>query len=214
MASNLRPTSGKDNPCLSLSSGLGHNKAMTKIKTLLFLTLLAGAHASHAAELAGVSFPDTLSLEGHAKVLNGLGLRLATFIKIKVYVAGLYVSHKSKDAATLLLDKESKLIRMSFLRDLAAEKLREALSEGFEKACKGEECKTFDGPVKSFVKLQPDLKKGEVLDFELMPEEIVVKKGEKELGRVKAPGLAHVMLRIWIGDNPPNKELKSGLLGN
>jgi hypothetical protein len=63
------------------------------------------------------------------------------------------------------------------------------------------------------VKLQPDVKKGDTLDFELLQTEIIVKKNDKELGRVAGVGLGQVVLRVWIGENPPNPELKEGLLG-
>jgi hypothetical protein len=189
------------------------SKLLSPPKTSLLFVLLALNAPLFAGELAGVKLPDAVVLEGQPKVLNGLGLRLATFFKVKVYVAGLYVSEKSPDSAKHLGDTSSKLVRMSFLRDVDAEILGEAFSDGFEKACKGDECKTFGEAVKAFVKLQPDVKQGETLDFELLQAEIIVKKNDKELGRVAGVGLGQVVLRVWIGDNPPNPELKVGLLG-
>lgn len=163
--------------------------------------------------MAGVTLPDTVTLAGQSRVLNGLGMRLATFFKVKVYVAGLYVSQKSQDPAALLADASSKLVRMSFVRDVDADTLREAFSDGFAKACKGEECKTFQKAVDDFVKIQPAVVKGDTLDFELLPDALVVKKNAQELGKVATKGLSPIILRIWLGDNPPNPELKTGMLG-
>ena len=168
---------------------------------------------SSSAELAGVTLPETVTLVGQPRVLNGVGLRLATFFKVKVYVAGLYVAQKSQEASVLLADTSSKLVRMSFVREVDAETLRDAFSDGFKKACKGDECKTYDAAVEEFVKLQPAVIQGDVLDFELLPEELVVKKNDIEVGKVKAPGLGPIILRVWIGENPPNPELKKGMLG-
>ncbi|MEO5667499.1 MAG: chalcone isomerase family protein [Bdellovibrionota bacterium] len=188
---------------------------MKKISQLIATATLAFVvgNQAHAAELAGVQFPDTVVLAGQTRSLNGLGLRLATFFKVKVYVAGLYVAKKSTDASALLMDADSKLMRLSFLRDLDAAKLSDAFAEGFEKACKGGECKDYASAVKSFTALQPEVRRGEVLDFEFHPSEVILKKGDKVLGHVNSVGFSQILLRIWIGENPPNSELKTGLLG-
>jgi len=180
----------------------------------MVLSWVIGTSATlRAGELAGVTLPESVVVAGESRLLNGLGLRLATFFKVKVYVAGLYVTEKSSDAAKLLADSSSKLVRLFFLRDVDAETLRDAFADGFEKSCRPEECQRLAASVKSFVALQSDVKKGGTLDFELLPAEIVVKKDGKETGRIAAPGLGQVILRIWIGENPPNAELKAGLLG-
>ena len=51
-----------------------------------------------AAELAGVVMPEQVTVDGKTLVLNGLGLREATFLRVDVYVAGLYLEEKSQDA--------------------------------------------------------------------------------------------------------------------
>ena len=44
-----------------------------------------------------VTMPDTISIKGADLVLNGLGTRKATWLRVKVYVGGLYLEKKSKD---------------------------------------------------------------------------------------------------------------------
>jgi len=166
-----------------------------------------------AAELAGVEMPDSVEVAGQSRVLNGQGMRLATFFKVKVYVAGLYVSHKTHDAETLLSDTDSKLMKMAMLRDLKAEQLQEALQEGFEKACSGEECEKYKEAIVQFAKLQPPVKKGELLEYAFLPEKVEVSHQGKSVGTVQAAGFSQVMIRVWLGKDPPNSELKKGLLG-
>ena len=56
--------------------------------SLLLILFLAGIPAiASTAECEGVTMEDAVTQDGHALTLNGLGLRLATFIKVKVYVS-------------------------------------------------------------------------------------------------------------------------------
>lgn len=183
------------------------------MKTLVLIIVGFLSGSLHAAQLAGVEMPDSVELGGQTRVLNGQGLRLATMFKVKVYVAGLYVSQKSQDAEVLMKNTESKLLKMSMLRDLKAEQLQEALSEGFEKACVAEECTRYKDAIVQFAKLQREVKKGEMLEYFMLPEKMEVVHQGKSLGSVDAPGFAQVMIRVWLGKNPPNSELKQGLLG-
>ena len=46
-----------------------------------------------ARELEGVTMPDSISVDGQTLALNGMGVRIkkVVFVKVKVYVGGLYV---------------------------------------------------------------------------------------------------------------------------
>jgi Chalcone isomerase-like len=54
------------------------------------------------ATCGGAEFPDSLSSDGVELLLNGLGVRKATFLNIEVYVAALYLPQKSTNAAQIL----------------------------------------------------------------------------------------------------------------
>ena len=62
---------------------------MKRTASLALLLALAAVPASSAREVAGVTLPDTVSVEGKTLKLNGAGLR--TKVVFKVYVAGLYL---------------------------------------------------------------------------------------------------------------------------
>ena len=74
-------------------------------RTTCFLstaTLMAlMAHPARAAECLGVTMPDEYKLGGDTLVLNGLGARFATMLKVEVYVAGLYLKERSHDPAAV-----------------------------------------------------------------------------------------------------------------
>ena len=61
-----------------------------------------GVTAAQAATLEGQQFDDTVVLGQHKLQLNGLGLRGVAWLK--AFVAGLYVTTPSRDAAALLAE--------------------------------------------------------------------------------------------------------------
>ena len=64
---------------------------MTRIA--LVLTVVLGAATATAATKAGVTMPDSVTVETKTLSLNGLGLREATIFDVDGYVAGLYVEN-------------------------------------------------------------------------------------------------------------------------
>src|ERR1700753_3641177 len=71
--------------------------------TALVLTLLLATAAADAQEMTcrDISFPRHLQVNGSDLTLNGLGVRKATFLKVNVYVAALYVVQPSRDPKPL-----------------------------------------------------------------------------------------------------------------
>ncbi|MCH3857694.1 chalcone isomerase family protein, partial [Campylobacter jejuni] len=88
----------------------------------------AAAPARADVEVAGVRVPEQLSEGGHALVLNGAGLR--TKFVVKVYVAALYASARSQDAAALINSNEPRRMRLQLLRDVDSKSLDAALQDG------------------------------------------------------------------------------------
>jgi hypothetical protein len=62
-------------------------------------------------EVSGVSMPEVASGDNKELRLNGMGLRTKFFIKI--YVAGLYLGHKEKDAAKILAEFRAELKKVA-----------------------------------------------------------------------------------------------------
>src|SRR5258706_5463826 len=91
------------------------------------LFLLAQARA---AQLAGVSMPDSLPVAGKKLKLNGQGLRTKLFFKI--YVAGLYIETPTHDATAIVAADAPKKIVMHFLYGkVTQQQLIDAWNEGF-----------------------------------------------------------------------------------
>lgn len=178
---------------------------------LVIATLVAGV--AQGKECKGVNFPDQAQVEGTNLTLNGLGLRQATAFKVNVYVAALYVAKVSNDANALLgADAPSQLI-LQFVRNVGADDLRKGWSEGFEKNSK-DQLPALKDRIATLNGWMTDVKTGERLTFTSKPGAgVTVNVNGVVKGTVKGDDFAKAFLAIWLGGDPPNPEIKAGMLG-
>jgi hypothetical protein len=187
---------------------------MKRIYLILLLSLsLLGTHTTAAAgQCAGVTMPDSATLDDHALVLNGLGLRLATFFKVKVYVAALYVPEKSDQAQLLLSDDQPWQLVLSFVRSVDSGDMVKAWDEGFADNAKAQ-LPVLKDRIDTLNSAMKDLKEEDTLVFSYVPDKgtSIEVKGQHE-ATIEGHDFASALLSIWLGD-PPNDEIKRGLLG-
>ena len=186
-------------------------------RNLIIGLLTAGAifcaSAVSAKELQGVSFPDQIKLGDTSLALNGLGLRLATAFNVKVYVAALYVTQPTNNAAAILGSNTPKELTLHFLRNVDGPDLSKAWKEGFEKNAK-DQLSALQKRINKLESCMSDMKKGERLTFTYTPGKgVEVNVGGKVAGTIEGEDFAKAFFSIWLGAEPPNKELKTGLLG-
>ena len=184
-------------------------------RNLLLVAAIAalGAGVADAKQCQGVNFADEVQVDGTTLALNGLGLRLATMLKVKVYVAGLYVAKTSSDPNVLLASTAPSELVLQFVRDVDASDLTKAWSEGFEKSAKGQ-MPVLKDRIGTLNGWMADMKTGQRLTFVAKPGagvEVNVNGAVK--GTIKGDDFAKALLAIWLGADPPNPEIKTGLLG-
>jgi hypothetical protein len=185
-------------------------RTLIRAAVLAMLVVSTLDTATRAADLAGVTLPDTLSAGDKTLKLNGLGLRKKAIFK--VYVGGLYLESPSKDAGTILAADQAKAIRMHFLRDLTKAQLVEAFKEGFEANAKDKAAQkaAFD----KMLALVPDVKEGSTMTFTYVPGKgTTLQVADKELGSFEGKGFADAVFSIWLGSKPPSEDLRKGMLG-
>jgi hypothetical protein len=166
---------------------------------------------SHAAERGGVEMPEMVSLEGTDLVLNGMGLRKATILGIKVYAMGLYLEEKSKDAEAIINSPGTKKIVMHFVRDVGADKLIKAWQEGFEKNFP--DVAGVQKELDAFKESMIDVKDGESIILDFVGERVNVSYDDAERVSIEGESFQRALLSVWLGPKPPNKSLKRGVLG-
>ncbi len=180
--------------------------------TIIGSLIAMGTDIAQAKECKGVNFPDQAQVEGSNLMLNGLGLRQATMLKVSVYVAALYTAKPSADPNAILGSDSPKELILQFVRDVGADDLRKGWEEGFEKNAKGQ-LPALKERIETFKGWTADIKTGQRLTFVLKPgvgTQVDVNGTVK--GTIKGDDFAKALLSIWLGD-PPNPEIKSGLLG-
>lgn len=181
----------------------------TLVATLLALILAAPAVAG---ELAGVSMPDTTTIQGQTLHLNGLGLRKKFFVK--VYVAGLYLPEKETDAQKILSSDTPRYIVMDFLHKVTQKQLCDGWMEGLEDNVPNASADVrnkFD----TLCQWMADVKVGDKVVFTYLPDhgtEVVVAGANK--GTIEGKPFADALFSSWLGPDPgPGEAFKQDLLG-
>ena len=189
-----------------------NSKTKRMLMTLVVATTL-GAGIAQGKECKGVNFPDQAQVEGSGLTLNGLGLRQATAFNVNVYVAALYVARTSRDPNALLGSNTPSELILQFVRSVGADDIRKGWSEGFEKNSK-DQLPALKERIAMLNGWMADVKPGERLTFIRKPGAgLQVDVNGAVKGTIQGDDFAKAFLAIWLGADPPNPEIKTGLLG-
>jgi hypothetical protein len=191
---------------------VGHLRSVVVSAVSPFLFLALSGPFATAMELNKVSFDDQIQFAGQNLVLNGLGQRIAFGFFVKVYVGGLYVAQKSCEPSALLAQKTPKRLELKFQMGVDKEKIRDAWDKGYKDNCEAA-CGDYSANLSQLKGWMTDMRENQTLAFSFFADRLEVEvKGEKK-GEIKDGAFATNVLKIFLGPNPPNKELREGLLG-
>lgn len=167
-----------------------------------------------AKECKGVTFSDQVSGDGGTLTLNGLGLRQATIFKVNVYVGALYVPKTSTDPTALLASNSPYELLLQFVRNVDSSDIKKGWMEGFEHNVPASELPALKDRIATLGGWMEDVKTGQQLRFAFQPGAgVTVSVNGKPKGTIKGNDFGKALLSIWLGANPPNPEVKSGMLG-
>lgn len=181
----------------------------------LLILLSTALHVALAQDKTcdGISFSGQRKSDGGTLMLNGLGLRQATFLNINVYVAALYVAKPSADAGAILDSQTAKELILHFVRDVDHGELSDGWDEGFENNAKSR-LPALQARIATFKSYMPDVKTGQRLRMVFEPGKgVLVAINGAAKGTIAGDDFARALLSIWLGPEPPNDGLKAGLLG-
>ena len=184
----------------------------TALATCMMACLAAPAWTG---ELGGVTLPEQTQVEGSTLVLNGMGQREATWLKIKVYVAGLYLDAKSSDADAILhAEQLPKRIVFVFVRSVGRKRVIQEWDESLEKNVGKDSAALMDRFATLHAWMPETVREGDEMALTYLPGKgIVVEiKGEAR-GMIPGADFARALFAMWLGPRPPNQALKAGLLG-
>jgi hypothetical protein len=187
------------------------------LKNFLTSLILITCLNASAMTQGDVTLPDVETVQNHVLTLNGIGFRKATFFKVKVYAAGLYLEKKSKNSDEIINSTGPKKVVMKFLRNVPASDVKSAWDKSFKSLCEAQPCASIEADIKKLKEAMDDVKEGDLMAYTFGPDSIEISlRGEKkaQISTQASRGLlGQLVLKTWIGANPPNSELKEGLLG-
>lgn len=187
-------------------------------KSLVFTGTLAMvcAMSAQAADIGGVKVEDTATVAGKTLVLNGGGMR--QIFVVKVYAAALYLAEKKTSAADVQALTTPKRVALHIQREINSDEFGQLFITSMNKnSSKEEKAKVINQTVKfgeMFSNLPP-VKKGDIVTLDWVPGSGTVSTlNGKQIGET-LPDIAfyNAVLRIWIGENPVQSDVKRGLLG-
>ena len=175
----------------------------------LFLALLTGF--AFASTPSG-TFPPKVAVGGKALALNGSGLCEWGFFQVDLYHAALYLESRSKDANKVIQSKQAKRIHLYFVRDLTTKQLRKAWTAAFEVNA-GKDLKKYAKRVEQLNNMMVDVKDGQSMVFTHRPGVgLDVHVCGIDKGTIKGDDFSRMFFTLYLGDNPPDEDLKKGLL--
>ncbi len=187
---------------------------MARTTVAFVLALLSFAAAG--AEVAGVKLDDKTQVESRDLVLNGAGLR-KRFAVVKVYVIGLYLPEKKTDASAVLALPGPKRAEIHMLRDVGAETFTDALVEGLKANHSEADFKALEPRVKELSDIMAQIgeaKTGMTIALDWTGTATRLAVNGKPAGKpIAGEDFYKALLRIWLGDNPVQDDLKKSLLG-
>ncbi len=169
---------------------------------------------AHCATVAGVTYPETQTLQNTTLRLNGAGVRYKTVFK--VYTAGLYLVQTTKIEQQVLAQAGPKRFSVTMLRQVNAAELGRFFSQGMQEDRASFSRMMVD--VSRMSQMFSDhklLEAGENFTIDWLPGTGTVfsVKGVPQGQPFTNPEFFNAMLGIWLGQSPADWKLKEALLG-
>lgn len=182
----------------------------------LLAALLSMALPVGAATIAEQHFDDRIRLAEHDLVLNGVGVRAVAWFK--GYAAGLYLVQKAATAQRVLAAPGPKRVQMKMLVEVDSKEFVKAFDKGMRRnlppaahAAMADRISLFGGHIQRIGMLR----KGDVIDLDFIPGKGTLLRLNGQVRGEAVPGEDFYagLLSIFVGDDPVDARLKSGLLG-
>lgn len=170
---------------------------------------------AHAVEVEGFKYEDSIKLANADLIVNGTGVRSKFG---KRYAMALYLPAKSGDAKAVLAAKGPKRVAIHLIKDVSGDTFAGAVSGGIndnstdaEKAALKERIKQLSDTVIAL----GEIKAGTAILFDWIPDRgtVLTVGGQQKGKEIAGEDFYTALLRVWLGEDPVQKDLKQGLLG-
>lgn len=176
----------------------------------------SGKGASNEGKIKEAGVPSTLSYEDSELILNGSGIRKKYFMD--VYVCGLYLPEKNKNADEIIHSDGPLAVRLHIISKLITrDNMERVVREGFVRSTDGKTANIqsqIDELMANFQKTPVNV--GDTYDMWYIPGKgLQGYKNEKPWGPiiVCGPEYRSALIGIWLSDDPIDPDLKTKMLG-
>ncbi len=179
------------------------------------LCLSAQAFAG-TVTVGGVKLEDKITLDKRTLVLNGAGMR--SKVIFNVYVSAMYLTQKRATPEGIFTDKGPKRVELHILRHLSASDFMDAFNKAINANHTPEEYAPVAARLIRFGRAfreVGEVDKGSIIILDYIPETnmTLLTVNGKEILRIDGADFYTAMLKIWLGKNPVQDNLKRAMLG-
>jgi len=179
------------------------------------IALFCFCAGTQAAELAGVSLANNVQMGESKLVLNGAGIRSKWFFD--VYIAALYLPQKQTSAKAIIADNHEYRIALHMLRTVGSKKLFNAFKDAIEANHKTDELMSLDADIKQMAQIFEavgEVNQDDVITLDYVPDVGTnISVNGTNRGTIKGVMFNQALLKIWLGDEPAQDDLKKEMLG-
>jgi len=181
----------------------------------VLLALMAATPAVAEREIGGIELPSNkVARDGSELALNGAGIRSRFFVR--VYVGALYLAETSTDADAILERDQAGRMEMHFLRGgIEQHQINDAWQDGLAANTDSATRDALGERIEALLATTPGgVDEGDVLAYEYVPGEGTrVLVNDEPRGEIEGHDFFAALLSTWLGDDPPSRGLRSGVLG-
>ena len=189
---------------------------MSRILKALLVCLGLVTLPVQSREVEGVKYAESLDVAGAKLQLNGAGVRYKAVFK--VYTAGLYLGKKATTPAEVLAAPGPKRLTLTMVREIDSEELGRLFIRGIKANTPNEEYGRILPSVMRMSQVFYDsrrLKVGDTINMDWVPGTgtVITIRGASVGAPFVEPEYYSALLRIWLGPDPADWQLKDALLG-
>jgi len=183
---------------------------------ILFIicVLLLATSPVQAKRIAGVNLKESIKLGKTNFILNGAGQRSKLFIDL--YIAALYLPHKSQNAQGIIDSNQEMFIQIHVISNLiTSENLSRGTAEGFSKSTRNN-TEAIQTQIDEFLSaFSEPVEIGDIFEIVYQPESgVTVVKNRHITKRIPVSlEFKRALFGIWLSDNPAQSSLKNSMLG-
>ena len=158
-----------------------------------------------------LSFPSKVSIDGKQLILNGTGIRKATWFKVKVYDGALYLSRKSSSPSEVMQMEKPVRIYMRFLRDVSQSEFQGGWEDAFRQSVSKENQTKMAKTFEKFNAFMTKIKKTEDVIITFRQDGVAVNLNNQTKEKFGDSQFSQAILSLWFV-KPVDPELMRSLL--